>query len=119
MARDHVSANLPKFQVLAKEALGPWAEIRTSGYPSAIVQQQFTMHANSSGLVSGSIYGNNQISCGNVQSTEWIVQQFKASNQPSGLPQYYCLNSPTSFNPSTAQPLSGSSPSGALPVLYN
>jgi hypothetical protein len=75
------------------------------GYPAAIVQQQFTLTANpTTGIVSGTFFGNNQISCGNVQSTEWIVQQFKATNQPSGIAQYYCLNSPTTFNPATAQP---------------
>jgi hypothetical protein len=53
------------------------------GYPAAIVQQQFTLTANpTTGIVSGSVFGNNQISCGNIQSTEWIVQQFKATNRP-------------------------------------
>jgi hypothetical protein len=43
------------------------------GYPAAIVQQQFTLTANpTTGIVSGSVFGNNQISCGNIQSTEWI-----------------------------------------------
>jgi hypothetical protein len=59
------------------------------GYPAAIVQQQFTLTANpSTGIVSGAIFGNNQKSCGNIQSTEWIVQQYKATNQPSGIAQY-------------------------------
>jgi hypothetical protein len=84
------------------------------GFPSAIVQQQFTMHANGAGLVSGSVFGNNQISCGNIQSTEWIVQQFKATNQPSGLPLYYCLNAPTTFNPTNAQPCQAPPPLRAL-----
>src|ERR1700687_3560955 len=34
--------------------------------------------------------------CGNVQSTEWIVTQYEATNQVSGIPQYYRLNAPTS-----------------------
>jgi hypothetical protein len=64
------------------------------------MQQQFTLTANpTTGIVSGSVFGNDQISCGNIQSTERIIQQFKASNQPSGLPLDYCLNSPTTFNP--------------------
>jgi hypothetical protein len=33
------------------------------------------------GLVSGLVYGNNQISCGNIQSTEWIVTQYKSYGQ--------------------------------------
>lgn len=79
------------------------------GYPAAIVQQQLTLASNqTAGIVSGSVFGTIQISCGNIQSTEWIVQQFKASNRPSGLPLYYCLNSPTTFNPATAQPCPGS-----------
>lgn len=37
------------------------------GNPSVIVQQQFVIRANSTtGLISGMIYGNNQISCGNI-----------------------------------------------------
>ena len=90
------------------------------GFPSAIVQQQFTMHANGAGLVTGSVFGNNQISCGNVQSTEWIVQQFKATNQPSGIAQYYCLNAPTTFNPSNAQPCQAPPPpAGFIPLWAN
>ncbi|MGA3090117.1 MAG: hypothetical protein ABSD75_16010 [Terriglobales bacterium] len=51
-------------------------ESRVIGYSNSIVQQQFQMNANPvSGLVSGLIYGNNQISCGNIQTTEWIVTQ--------------------------------------------
>lgn len=44
------------------------------GNGSAIVAQQFNMLANPiTGLNSGSIYGNDQISCGDTQSTEWLV----------------------------------------------
>jgi len=72
---------------------------------NAIVQSQFDMHADpNTGVISGSIYGADQIFCGNVNSTEWLVTQFKASNQASGIPQYYCLNTGDTFNPATSQP---------------
>jgi|SRR5271157_3424329 len=52
------------------------------GQANAIVAQQFDMRANPvTGLISGNVYGNNQILCGNVQSTQWLVTEYKASNQ--------------------------------------
>lgn len=72
---------------------------------NAIVAQQFDMRANpSTGVISGSVYGNDQILCGNIYSTQWIVTQFKASGQPGGQPQYYCLTGDTTFDPSVTQP---------------
>jgi hypothetical protein len=53
---------------------------------------QFDLHADpTTGIISGFIYGQDQIFCGNVNSTEWLVTQFKASNQAGSIPQYYCL----------------------------
>jgi hypothetical protein len=49
--------------------------------------------------VFGSVYGKNQIFCGNVNSTEWLVTQYKSSGQVSGTPQFYCLSSPGTFDP--------------------
>ncbi len=48
------------------------------------MQQQFTLHANPV----CELFGANQISSGDVQSTEWITE-YKATNQVSGIPQYY------------------------------
>lgn len=49
----------------------------------AIVAQQFDMRPNpTTGLISGAIYGSEQILCGNVNSTQWLVTEYKASNQP-------------------------------------
>jgi hypothetical protein len=51
------------------------------------------------------VYGNDQISCGGVQSTEWLVTKYKSSNQPAGEPFYYCLTSPPgTFDPAVNQP---------------
>lgn len=73
---------------------------QTSG--GAIVAQQFDMRANpTTGLISGSVYGKDEILCGNVNSTQWIVTQFKSSGQAGGQPQYYCLDSGDTFNPAT------------------
>lgn len=47
------------------------------GNAFAIVARQFDMRPNS-----GSIYGQDQILCGNVHSTQWLVTEYKASNQP-------------------------------------
>ena len=44
------------------------------------------------GIISGFVYGQDQIFCGNINSAEWLVTQYKASNQAGGVPQYYCLN---------------------------
>ena len=72
---------------------------------NAIVQQQFIICANpSTGLISGNIYGADQIFCGNINSTEWLVTQYKAGNQAGSVPQYYCLNTGDVFNPATTQP---------------
>jgi hypothetical protein len=49
------------------------------------------------GLISGAIYGQDQILCGNVNSTQWLVTEYKASNQVGGQPQYYCLISDQIF----------------------
>jgi hypothetical protein len=53
------------------------------GAPLTVVTSQFDLHANpTTGLISGSVFGNNQILCGGVQSTEWLVTQYKAQ-EPS------------------------------------
>src|SRR5260370_545653 len=42
------------------------------GNSQAVVAQQFDMRPNpASGLISGVIFGNNQIACGGIQSTQW------------------------------------------------
>src|SRR6266568_4618682 len=75
------------------------------GNSQAVVAQQFDMRPNpASGLISGVIFGNKQIACGGIQSTQWLVTQYKASNQISGTPQYYVLTSPGTFDPSVNQP---------------
>jgi len=75
------------------------------GNALAIVAQQFDMRPNpGTGLITGAIYGQDQILCGNTNSTQWVVTQYKASNQPGGQPQYYCLVSGQTFNPALTQP---------------
>jgi hypothetical protein len=79
------------------------------GNPFAIVAQQFDIRPNpTTGLISSAVYGKDQILCGNVASTEWLVTEFKASGKPAGNPQYYCLTSVfgggTPFDPSSTQP---------------
>jgi len=70
-----------------------------------VANRKFDMHADpDTGVVSGHIYGQDQIFCGNMNSTEWLVTQYKASNQAGSVPQYYCLNTCDIFNPATSQP---------------
>jgi hypothetical protein len=48
---------------------------------AAIVAQQFDMRPNpTTGVISGATYRLDQILCGNVNSTEWVVTEYKASN---------------------------------------
>jgi hypothetical protein len=52
------------------------------GASQVVVGAQFDLRANSTtGLISGWVYGNNQISCGNVQSSQWLVTEYKNSAQ--------------------------------------
>jgi hypothetical protein len=39
------------------------------------------------GLIVGSVYDNDQILCGNVASTEWLVTEFKSSGQTARQPR--------------------------------
>jgi hypothetical protein len=49
------------------------------GNPLAIVSQQFDMRPNlTTGVISGTVYGSNQILCGNVFSTQWLVTEYKS-----------------------------------------
>src|SRR5690348_7568385 len=91
------------------------------GAPNAIVQQQFDMRPNpSTGLISGAIYGQDQILCGNVQSTQWAVTLYKATGQVGIPTQYYCLTSSSAFDPSTTQPCSVTPPPpGFISLLGN
>jgi len=73
--------------------------------PTAIVEKQFDLHPDpTTGLVSGSIYGNNQIYCGNVLSTQWIVTLYKATAQVGIPATNYCLTAPGTFDPSVNTP---------------
>lgn len=87
----------------------------------AIVASQFDMRANpTTGIISGAIYGSDQIFCATQNSTEWLVTEFKASNAPVANPQYYCLTSGETFNPAVTQPCitSASVPQTLWSVLF-
>jgi len=51
--------------------------------PIGQVRHGFKNHT-STGAISGAVYGNNQISCGGVSTTEWLVTQYKSSTSCSG-----------------------------------
>jgi len=91
----------------------------SGGTPTTVVAQQFDMRPNpSTGLISGAVYGKNQIFCGNVTSTEWLVTTYKSSGQVSGTPQYYCLTSPGTFDPAVTQPCSVTPPPPGVLSTY-
>lgn len=89
------------------------------GLNYSVVATQFDMHANTqTGVISGSVFAKDQIQCGGVNSTEWLVTQYKASGQKSGVPQYYCLSSGQSFNPATAEPCVDPPPPPGFYVIF-
>ena len=89
------------------------------GLNYSVVATQFDMHANTqTGVISGSVFAKDQIQCGGVNSTEWLVTQYKASGQKSGIPQYYCLSSGQSFNPATAEPCIDPPPPPGFYVIF-
>jgi hypothetical protein len=62
------------------------------GNPFAIVSQQFDMRANLTiGVISGAVYGSNQILCGNVFSNQWLVTEYR-SGTVYGQNQIICGN---------------------------
>lgn len=79
--------------------------------PTAIVEQQFDLYPNpTTGLVSGTVYGNNQIYCGNVLSTQWVVTLYKATGQVGAPAANYCLSAPGMFNPAVNVPCTTTPP---------
>jgi hypothetical protein len=56
-----------------------------SGQPQTIVQFTFDLKANpTTGVITGTVLGNDLILCGNVANTEWIVTPMFGQNQPFG-----------------------------------
>jgi hypothetical protein len=63
-----------------------------------IVQDSFDLRPGSlNGLISGSVLGNDQILCGNVQSTFYLVTPMKDATRPlrSGIPYVICSSAAT------------------------
>jgi hypothetical protein len=91
------------------------------GAPDAIVAQQFDLRPATSGAtISGAVWGNNQILCGGVQSTQWIVTVYKSTGQIGVQPQNYCLTAPGTFDPSSTQPCSITPPApGFIALIAN
>jgi hypothetical protein len=71
--------------------------------PSYPVVGSYTFTANSSGVWSGSVVGNDLITCPGSGSTQWKVSQFSASGNliKSAM---YSLQDAVAFNPATATP---------------
>lgn len=101
--------------------------------PSMIVQPSFDIHPATPGQpITGSVIGNDQITCGNVVSTYWQVTPMKDSVRPlrDGVPFILCSGSSRlttcsqtagmTFNPTLAQPMTGNPPApGFVPIFAN
>lgn len=63
-----------------------------SGQPQTIVQFTFDLKANAmTGVITGTVLGNDVILCGNVASTEWIITPMFGQNQPFGASHKYVI----------------------------
>jgi hypothetical protein len=63
-----------------------------SGQPQTIVQFTFDLRANpTTGIITGTVLGNDVILCGNVASTEWIITPMFGQNQPFGPSHKYVI----------------------------
>lgn len=63
-----------------------------SGQPQTIVQFTFDLKANAmTGVITGTVLGNDVILCGNVASTEWIITPMFGQNQPFGPSHKYVI----------------------------
>lgn len=100
-----------------------------AGSGLVIVQKQFDLPVNSSGQVSGQVIPNDQISCGGIASTRWLVTPFKDDATPLNAAQRYnicsataigsCGNTPGgTFNPSTAQADTAQAPQPGFTMLF-
>lgn len=73
--------------------------------PLIIVQRRFDLKANSAGIVTGQVIPNDQIKCGGVISTRWMVTPMKDATTPLTETQRFdILFANGAFNPATAQP---------------
>jgi hypothetical protein len=74
------------------------------GNPLAIVAQQFDMRPNpTTGVITGAVYGSNQILCGNVFSTQWLCSGINAQRSAEGKPavrlwSFWCVTSMENFH---------------------
>lgn len=73
--------------------------------PLIIVQRRFDLKANSAGIVTGQVIPNDQIKCGGVISTRWMVTPMKDATTPlTETQRFNILFANGAFNPATAQP---------------
>src|SRR4051812_23337254 len=57
--------------------------------PLVIVQRSFDLKATGAGFISGQVIPNDQILCGNVPSTRWLVTAMKDASTPLNAAQRY------------------------------
>ena len=102
------------------------------GQPSAVAQDAFDLYPATPGsAVIGSILGNDQMTCGNVVSTYYVVSVMKDASHPlrGGIPYVICSASATlgtcsnqaslgAFNLVTADPMTSPPPAPGFSQLY-
>jgi len=74
-----------------------------SGNSLSIVSRSFDLQPNSAGVISGIVWPNDLIRCGNVTSTLWTVTLMKSGATPLNAAQRYNICSATETGPTCAQ----------------
>jgi len=93
---------------------------QVSGGPLTIVPQSFDTKPNPvTGIISAEIIPNDQILCGNIASTQWIVQAMKDATTPAGPAlTYYIAEADGSLTFSTMMPATQPPPLPGFRILY-
>src|SRR6185312_599592 len=85
-----------------------------------IVQKRFDLRANSAGIVTGQVIPNDQIKCGGVVSTRWMVTPMKDATTPlTETQRFNILFANGAFNPATAQPDTAVPPIPGFQLIFS
>jgi hypothetical protein len=88
--------------------------------PLIIVQRRFDLKANSAGIVTGQVIPNDQIKCGGVVSTRWMVTPMKDATTPlTETKRFDILFANGAFNPATVQPDISVAPIPGFRLIYS
>ena len=108
------------------------ANVPNTSSSAFIVQDSFDIHPTSlNGPINGSVVGNDQIYCGNILSTYYVITPMKDATRPlgPGVPYVMCSNNATmgtcsngttlgAFNFNTADPMTSPAPTPGFSLVY-